>query len=52
MEALILVGFDRMSNEELESMLYHELQQSSQEAEEALEAYERLIESCDEDQAK
>lgn len=41
-----------MSNEELEMMLYHELQQSSKEAEEALDTYERLIESCDEDQAK
>ena len=41
-----------MSNEELEMLLYHELQQSSKETEEALEAYERLIESCDEDQAR
>lgn len=41
-----------MNSDELEMMLYNELQQSSKETEEAIEAYERLIESCDEDQAR
>lgn len=41
-----------MNSDELEMMLYNELQQSFKETEEAIEAYERLIESCDEDQAR